>query len=89
MSIEKISLLIASISLLLAIGLPSWTFTIMKTRIEFLKEDIEKLKASENRWMTRYRKVVQLILDNKECAPGVPCKTKEKYLSMMDEDGVL
>lgn len=63
-------------------------YKIMEIRIAFLKEDIEKLKASENRWMVRYRKIVSLIINHRECTPGVPCKIHEQYVNMIEDEGV-
>lgn len=87
--IENVSLVISAIALLLSVGLTTWVYKIMETRIQFLKEDIEKLKNSEGRWIVKYRKVAQLILKHRECSPGNPCKIHEEYVKMIEEDGII
>lgn len=86
---ENLSLVISAIALLLSVGLTTWVYKIMETRIQFLKEDIEKLKNSEGRWIIKYRKVAQLILSRKECSAGSPCKVHEEFIKMIEDEGLI
>jgi hypothetical protein len=87
--IEKVSILIASIALISSVGINAWTFKIMETRIQFLKEDIEKLKNSEGKWIVKYRRLVQLILKHRECTPGKECVIHKTYIDTIEDEGVI
>lgn len=87
--VEKAALLISAFGFLLSVGLTTWVYKIMETRIQFLKEDIEKLKSSEGRWIVKYQKVAKLILKHRECSPGTPCQIHEEYVKLIDEEGIL
>ena len=88
-TMSEASILISAVALLTSVGLTGWVYKVMNTRIEFLKEDIDKIKRSETRWMQKYKQLLAIIMNNKKCSNGSKCNVYAEYIRLTDEEGIL
>ena len=98
-SAEAITLVIAGISIITSFGIPMVVYNVLSKVIDqlridvdngenarlVLQKDIDRLKASENKWFRRSHALGNLILKNS--CKGSECKVLIAYNDFLEKDG--
>lgn len=91
-SIDWTAILTTAIPTVISLGLTMWVYKVLnaiiidlKEQVKTLKEDVAKLKESENKWFRKYH-ILAGFISRKRCA-NEDCQIHQAYVDYVSKEG--